>query len=355
MWLFGDSFDHYTDLTTKYNSVSVSGAVIMAGTGRFGSHALRITAGGASVLKGVAPGSATAGALLTMAQQFAPGASPGNVGCANLWDGVTGRGHVVFARNVDGSISAWRHSGNELPLQIGAGGMVLLGTTAPGLLHPSRYESVELYVKVHASAGSVRVRINGQEVLTLTGVGTKNPTAGTTWSGWYVGQDQTRGTLDVDDLMLYDDFASGDGVTDFLGDLTAECLVVTGVGASSQWTRNTGATNVSCVDETPPDGDTTYVEDSTVGHVDTYTLPPLSRITDGIRAVQVVLTAKKTGAGTRAIAGVLRRSGTNHLGADAYLGTAYDARTAVFTTDPVGGAWTPAALASSEIGQQVTV
>jgi hypothetical protein len=163
------------------------------------------------------------------------------------------------------------------------------------------------------------------------------------------------GTLYVDDLVLYDDFDNGDGVTDFVGDLTAECLLVTGVGVSSQWTRNTGATNVSCVDETPPDDDTTYVEDGTIGHVDTYTLPPLTRITDGIRAVQVVLTAKNSGAGTRALAGVVRRSGTNYLGATAYLGTSYAAATAAFTTDPAGGAWSAGAIASSEVGAQVTV
>jgi hypothetical protein len=353
MWLFGDSYDHYTDLTTKYNTVG-SAQAIVAGAGRYGTSAVRFSSGNGRVLKGVAPGSATAGAFLSMAQSFA-GSSGDNFGFANLWDGVTGRGHVVFARNSDGAISAWRQTSNEAPLQVFAGPSVLLGTTPPGLLHPSRYESVELFVKVHASSGSVRVRINGQEVLTLTGINTKNPTGGSTWSGWYVGLELSAGTLDVDDLMLYDDFSSGDGVTDFLGDLTAECLVVTGVGASSQWTRNTGATNVSCVDETPPDGDTTYVEDGTVGHVDTYTLPPLTRLTDGIRAVQVVLTAKKSGAGTRALAGVLRRSGTNHLGADAYLGTTYDVKTTTLTTDPAGGAWTAGAIASSEVGAQVTV
>jgi len=52
---------------------------------------------------------------------------------------------------------------------------------------------------------------------------------------------------------------------------------------------------------------------------------------------------------------VLRRSGTNHLGADAYLGTTYEVATAAFTTDPAGGAWSAGAVASSEIGPQVTV
>jgi hypothetical protein len=60
---------------------------------------------------------------------------------------------------------------------------------------------------------------------------------------------------------------------------------ILGLFVQEQWTRNTGATNVSCVDETPPDDDTTYVEDGTVGHVDTYTVPALTRITDGIRGV----------------------------------------------------------------------
>lgn len=353
MWLWGDSYDHYTDLATKYPYVGTAQAIV-AGAGRFGTSAVRFTDANGRVAKGVVPGSATAGAFLTMANRYTPGSAGGNFGFANLWDGAGGRGHVVFVRNTDGSISAWRQHADNAPLQVF--GDTLLGTTPPGLLQPSRYDSVELYVKVHATAGTVRIRVNGHEVLTLAGVATKNPTAGSTWSAWYVGLETgTIGNFDVDDLLLYDDYVSGDGVTDFLGDLTGECLVATGVGASSQWTRNTGATNVSCVDETPPDGDTTYVEDGTIGHVDTYTVPALMRITDGIRAVQVVLTANHGGVGARAIAGVIRRSGTNYLGPDVYLGTAYGVAAAAFPLDPAGGAWSAAAVAATEIGQQVKV
>jgi hypothetical protein len=266
-------------------------------------------------------------------------------------------GHVVFTDNPDGSVSAWRQTSNNGPLVSLASAVALLGTTPAGLLTPGTYHSVELYASVHASAGAVRVRVNGHEVLTLTGQNTLNPTTGgDKWTGWYVGLENSYGTLDVDDVLIYDDYNNGDGVTDFLGDLTAECLVASGVGSNNQWTRNTGATNVSCVDETPPDGDTTYVEDATVGHLDTYTIAPLARITDGIRCVQVVLTAKKTATGTRAIAGVVRRGTSNYPGPDQYLGTAYGLATAAFPTDPsTSTAWTAGGVAATEIGPRITV
>lgn len=363
MWLFGDSFDHYTDLSMKYNLVG-AGCDIAAGAGRYGTSSARfgILSGDttAKLNKGVTPGSPTAGAFCSMALLYAPGAELVEFCFANLWDASTGSGHVAFVRNADGSISAWRMNFANQPMQwkLVVGASTLIGTTGP-VLQPNTYASVECFVLPHATAGVVRIRVNGAEVLSLAGVTTLNPFGGsTTWTSWYIGQYGADGTAFIDDLMLYDDTDTGDGVTDFLGDLTAECVFVAAPGNAAQWTKNTGASNAAAVSEHPPDGDVTYVEDGTVGHTDTYAFTALTRVTDGIKCVQGVTAAKKTGAGTRAIAGVVRRSGTDYPGADQYLGTGYTIGVDARPLDPsTGVAWVAADInaVGTELGQQVTV
>jgi hypothetical protein len=359
MWLFGDSFDSYTDLTTKYDDVGTSQS-ISTGTGRFGTACLRCTDGTGRVNKGVVPGDPAAGAFVTMALRYVP-STPGNVAFANLWYAALDRGHVVFVRNTDGSISAWLMAANELPLQVTTvvGGS-LLGTTAAGLVPAGIYTSVECYVLVHPSAGVVQVRVEGALVLNLTGITTRNASAGVnTWTSWWIGHGISagNGVVDIDDLMLYDDFDNGDGVTDFLGDKIGECVFVTGAGTTSAYTRNTGATNAECVDDAIPDDDTTYVASDTVAQTDTYAHGALTRIVDGIVCVQVGICAKKPSAGTRAIAGVVRSGGTDYpSGTDLYLSTAYQIRVDPRPLDPdTGIAWVAADVDASEIGQTTTV
>jgi hypothetical protein len=359
MWLFGDSFDHYSDLYVKYQSVPLlNPGVIEVGQGRFGTNCYKPAN---AVLRPLVPGSPTSGAFLSMAIRFEPTIGSGGAGFCELWHGhADGLGHVVCRYNAfDATISVLRCTLPSGPLQTNYGTFEL-GTTPVGLILPKVWTHFECYVKVHATAGVVRVRINGAEVVTLTGVNTFNPYYGGTevsaWNEWAIGSESSSAGRRIDDVMQYDDFDNGDGVTDFLGDLTGEAIVASGVGASSQWTRNSGATNVSCVDENPADGDTTYVEDGTVGHVDTYTVAPLTRIVDGIKAVQVMTTARKSGTGTRAIATILRSGGTNYFGPTNYLGSDYGMTIAAFPKDPAtGGDWSSMAVGGAEIGQQVKV
>ncbi len=355
MWLFGDSFDHYTDLTTKYDAVG-SAQSISAGNGRYSTNCVRFTSASGYLNKGVTPGSATATAFLSMAVKHTPSISA-NQPFANLWNSALARGHVCFVLNTDGSISAWNQNFNEGPLQAVTIVGVLLGTTAAGLVATGVYSSLELSVVVHPSAGTVTIKVNGATALSLTSQDTQNSNAAVnTWSSWWIGQGVANGTLDIDDLMLYDSYNNGDGITTFLGDLTAECVLVSGAGATSAWTKNTGASNAAAVDEAPPDGDTTYVSADTVGLTDTYAHGALTRIVAGVRCVQVVLTVKKVGSGARAIAGVIRRSSTDYPGADLYLGTSYVTAVDARPKDPAtSAAWTAANVNAAEIGQTVTV
>jgi hypothetical protein len=293
-WRFGDTFDHYTDLLLKYDAVGTAQAIGL-GTGRFNTNGCRFLGAGGYVLKTVSPAAPYAA--------FATGAfslqrtATGRCGFLNLWAGT--RGHLVFAREDDGSITVHRQTGNEAPLE--SSGPVI-ATTGPNVWPVNGYSSIEVGVQVHATAGSVYIRVNGENLVGLAGIPTANPNA-PGWTGWYVGLEKSIGTLDLDDLMLYTDQA-GDGVQTFLGDLTGECVVPQSTYVE-QWTRNSGATNSGAVDEIPPDGDATYVESGIVGQVDYYLMTRLARVSQGIRGLQLVITARKTGSPPRSLAGVI--------------------------------------------------
>jgi hypothetical protein len=329
-WLFGDSFDHYTDLLTKYDAVG-SAQFIGLGTGRFNTNACRFTGAGGAVLKTVTTASPYA-AFVTLAGSLQRTAA-GRVGFLNLWAGT--RGHLVFARQDDGSITVHRQTGNEAPLDSSA---PIIATTSAGVWPVNGYSSIEVAVAIHATNGSVYIRVNGVNLVAVVGIATANPNA-TGWSGWYIGLEKSVGILDVDDLMIYDDQNTGDGVQTFLGDLTAEC-VVPQASYQEAWTRNTGAANWAAVDEIPPDNDVTYIEAGIVQQGDYYQMTRLARVSQGIRAVQIVITARKTGSPVRSIAGLVLDNGANYVGPSIPLAVGYKAAVVPRPLASWGGYWT---------------
>jgi hypothetical protein len=224
---------------------------------------------------------------------------------------------------------------------------------------PDTWAHVAFKIKVHSSAGTLTIYVNGSVVLTLTGLNTRGSAS----------DDQT-------DLVMYgyfnnvaacyfDDFIITDSVTvddddrnGYLGDVIGERVALVGDGASSQWTRNSGATNASCVDDTLQDGDATIVTADTVGRLDLYTVAAPVRIANPLQFLQITTVGKKDTGGTRAIAHAVRSAGANHIQADRYLSTSYAAQVTRLVTNPE----TSAAFLMSElgptgiqVGQKVTV
>src|SRR5436190_14324299 len=228
-WLFGDSYDHYTDLLSKYDGLGTHQAIGL-GTGRFGSNGCRFTAAGGFLKKTVATASPYA-AFITVACNFQRTAA-GRTGFLNLWSGT--RGHLVIARQNDGSISVHRQTGTEAPLDSSG---PIIATTAANVWPTGVYCSIEIATQLSATNGTVYIRVNGDVLVAIAGgLATANPNAPAGWTGWYLGLEHSFGTLDIDDLMIYNDQNVGDGVLTFLGDLTAECVKPQGQ-FYAQWTR----------------------------------------------------------------------------------------------------------------------
>jgi len=279
-------------------------------------------------------------------------------GVIAFWNSVYQRQHVVISLNDNGSLSVRKETTGT---QIDAAGInisttTVLGTTPAGLVTPNAWVHIGCAVKVHATTGTATVYINGAAVLTLSGQNTYNATSATTEVDeiviGYFGGD----VCDFDDFIISDDVA-GDGRTTFLGDQLGEVVSVLADGSSTQWTRNTGATNASCVDDAVPDDDTTTVAAATVGFTDLYTLVSAPvRVTDPVSCLQLVTVAKKSEGGTRALAHVVRSAGTNYPQSDHYLGSTYVTQQTVVTKNPATSAdWLVAAISALEIGQKVTV
>ncbi len=360
-WLFGDSCDGYAtaDLAAKYTTLGTlgtNGIAISPGTGSSGSNSIRFT--NANGRLGIACD--TVSPTLISGRRLRTSTLVYEFGFHEVWEGISGRGQVLYTLNTDGSISAWHRHGNEPQLAaITTLGGYRLATTRPGVVQVNVYTSIQTKTTIHPTNGFVGVVVNGEVVLAVSGLVTQNPDAGVnTYSLAVNGMGHGSAVVDIDDVWFCDGLGGspGDGASDYLGDLTAEWKPASGVGAEGDWARSSGATNVSCVDDATPDGDATYVASGTVGQTDMYTKPALARVTHGVVCVQVAGVAKKTGAGTRAIGVGVRIGSTDYFDVDRYLSTDYALKFGMFPLNPdTGIAWTTAEIDAAQIGQSVTV
>jgi len=218
---------------------------------------------------------------------------------------------------------------------------------------------VEWKVVIHPSAGTVEVRVNGNVVpgLNLTGQNTR-ASGFSTWTSVVLGTNDNVGSswsggnlnVDFDDVYVCDGSGSAPWNT-FLGDCRVDALRPTAEGTSSQWTPLSGTDNAAMVNQTAPDDDTTYVSTVTSGHTDTYVTPDAPVAGAAIMGVQLNVSIKKEDAGSCAVSGVVRHSGTNYPVVLPNPGTTYAYQTVMMPTNPgTGVAWTEAGFNAAEFG-----
>lgn len=212
---------------------------------------------------------------------------------------------------------------------------------------------LEVRVKIDNSAGEVEVRANGTVISTFSG-DTQNAGTGIMDSISLLSHDTVDTTWD--DIVVMD--TTGSKNNGFLGDLKIETLYPDGDSAQIDFTpTGAGSTNADRVDEGDAghDGDTTYVESSTVGHVDRYSYGDLT--TGGILdiyAVQTNSVVKKDDAGARTYRNVLKTGTTTSNGTTLSPTTDYQLFSDVVELDPDTAAdWTESGVNGIEAGQEV--
>lgn len=256
-------------------------------------------------------------------------APPGTAAIFKLYDSTTQQVAIFYA--ADGTVT-------------------VTGSSQSFYMAPGMWHTLEGEVTINNTTGSWIVRLDGVEKINQTGIDTQSSGAaqatvvqlGASAQNWY-GPYYRH-------LALWT--TSGVEPTGWMGDIKIDWRQPNAAGSSAQFTPSAGA-NYTCVDESPP-SDSDYIEDSTVGHKDFYTIPSLSIATGQVFAVIRVSRARKTDAGTGSIRQNVKASGTEGNGGDIALTTNDVYYRTAFPTNPnTAAAWAIAEVNAMEIGSEI--
>lgn len=165
------------------------------------------------------------------------------------------------------------------------------------------YHHFEAKSKIDNTTGYVEIRINEVTVLNVTGAdtqGTANAETSQFRFGMYpVSTTTVSTTMDVDDVFAWDDDASDaeNTVVDFVGDKGCYYLPTTADTAEADWTKSTGVTGYSLIDELDP-LDTDYIADTTAAARSIFEVAALPGNVAEVIAMMPVARARKEESGT---------------------------------------------------------
>jgi len=242
--------------------------------------------------------------------------------------------------NADGTISLLRSTS-------------ILGTSVAPLLADTWYH-IELVGEVSNSTTiECILKVNGVTVITLT-TGTDTHTANGITKIQLGKFGVPAATYYFDSFYLMDQ--SGAKNNTFIGDCVVAAIHPDGAGYLSDFDGSDGnkVDNHLLVDEADPDDDTTYVEDDTVGGIDSFTYAAMSETPAEIFGVAVTTMARKTTANARTIKQIARPVSTNYTGDEHILAESYACFQDIWEDNPADAAdWEEADVNGAEFGVKV--
>lgn len=215
---------------------------------------------------------------------------------------------------------------------------------------------VEIRVLISNTVGEVEIFVDGTSVLSATGLDTNNGGASGVINALGPIVRRTNAAPD----FLFDDWYWLDtsGVApdnDFLGPIRVDRLVPTSDGGTTDFTPSTGSDNFAMIDESLPDGDTTYNEATTIGSKDIVGMGDLPTASGTIFAVQTRVRARRTDAGAVQLTPSIISSGNEEDGAAVGLSASYTELRDLFTSDPNGGgAWADSAVNALQVAYRIS-
>lgn len=329
--LFIDSFDHYVvaDQALKWD---VAGQGMDASYGRNGT-------GGMQNWSGLGPTKYidnTQTLIMGVAFELMQASVPAGR-LFEFKDSTTVQASVAI--KADGAVEA----------RLGTG--TVLGTSSIGLVGVYTYYYLEAKVTIHNSTGIFEVRLNGTEILNLTGQDTQmSANAYCTNIRFQSPANNTR----FDDFYLCDD--QGTENNDFLGDVRVEAIRPTGIGNTTDFSPSTGA-NWENVDETYPDDDSTYNYHAPQGlpGTDTFQMGDLTTISGSIFGIQPIMFTRKDDAGSAHLDSIIRTGGTDYVGSGISLPDTYIYHRDILEQNPDGDVdWTVTDINNIEGGYKRT-
>lgn len=243
-------------------------------------------------------------------------------------------GHCHVSMGTDGSVYAIR-------------GSTLLGRSDP-CIAPGGYHHFEAKSNIHNSTGYIEVRVNEVTVLNLTGIDTQDTANASTAQILFgeAGDILDTGAqfvfCDYDDFFCWDNDASDaeNTVVDFVGDKGCYFLKPNADTAEADWTKSTGVTGYSLIDEVPPVG-TDYIADSTGAARSIFGVQSLPGNVSEVIAMATVIYTRKEESGTVEVRGGVVSGAEESYGPTDSPSTEYAyIRPAIKTIDPdTGVAW----------------
>ena len=219
----------------------------------------------------------------------------------------------------------------------------------------NNWHFIEVYINAHATAGDIKVIIDGVVEVNQTGIDTA---AGSNvvdrFTALRLGTPNSDGCWD--DVMVWDDNA-GDNFTGELGGLRyIRPLRPIGAGSAANFTATGAATNHEAVDETGGhDGNTTYVTGSVSGDKDLYAFENLPGGVTTVEAV-IVTAITQTAAGSTTQLKLKCKSGTTEGDgpAEDIVSDVWTMKRACFGQNPdTSAVWTTSEVDGAEFGIEV--
>lgn len=222
----------------------------------------------------------------------------------------------------------------------------VLVSSAPGVVTLNRWYFLDIDVTISPSAGAFSLWLStvlgGSALITATGLNTRS-TANSYMTQFKIG-DMQSGNFQgrFDDFHAMD--PTGSAPNSILGEGSRiYTKVPTGAGYATALTPNGAAANWQCVDECPPDDDTTYVSAATFPLTDGYAIGAAG-FTGTVNGVVRRSRNRKDDASAHTVQLGVRSSGVNSLATAVGVPSSYGWTDAYFANDPnTSAAWLAAA------------
>src|SRR5882724_159531 len=182
----------------------------------------------------------------------------------------TGNDAIIVVRD-SGTIQCSLAVTNTGALQFLRGTATAIGSaTSGGVIVAGVWNYIEIQVTINNTTGIVQAWLNGVQVINSSGVNNRNGTPNTANQIGIGEFNNNPGAVPIlfDDLYCFD--TSGPSQNAVMGDTRIITVMPAALGDFAQFTPNGAATNWQCVNEIPPDDNTTFVADSTLGDRDSY-------------------------------------------------------------------------------------
>lgn len=330
-----DSFDLYGDNTDILAAgYSFAEGSVSTGTGRFGGncYSLEVTSNNVLALN------FTYAAYVTLSFWYKQDSvTLAFADIVNIGDGISSN---YGAGNVSVGISLQADGALDLE---GDGG-VSKAVSATGVISPQTWHHIELQVYLN-DAGTAVLTVDGIEVINTSGDFLESTIRNFLM---FTGSANTN----LIDCVVYQDDATG--YPALLGEHKIHVLLPNAATAQADWT---GAyTDIDDPAGAGADGDTTYINATTLNDKSEFALSDLPESPTTVYAVKSTIDASKTDAGTIGVTHHIDSNGTEETGTEfAPADSVYASHSAIHELNPDGSvAWTETSVNALLIGVEIT-